>query len=163
MSYKVEAESGDPSSGKREGVSTRSRISSGYDERWTGMEAEPMVPKRLSASRAVWSARVKKGAAYMHKHFRQNICLEDVANFVGMDKSSFCRAFKKNTHMTFTQYLNHLRLEETTKLLSSSGDYVFHIARKAGFRSTRHFRRLFRKRYRVSPREYQGQHFTPAR
>ena len=130
-------------SGKQDGVGAQ-----------TGVKPPFAEPKESSARRAVWPAKVKKAVAYMDKSFAEHICLGDVADLVGMDKTSFCRLFKKETQMTFTQYLNRVRLEQAKELLLSSHFYVFQVAHRAGFSGVRYFRRAFRRRYGCSPRQY---------
>lgn len=57
--------------------------------------------------------------------------------------------------LSFTDYINNLRLAYALELLSDSGnDTIELIAEKAGFGSSRTLYRLFRERYEMSPSDY---------
>lgn len=126
-----------------------------------GEEKEGGGGKALAAGRTAWPEKVKKAVVYIEESFTQNIHLDNLAELLGMDKSSFCRLFKKETGVTFTEYLNRLRLEEARRLLLSSHFYVFEVAHRSGFSRTRYFQRLFRERYGCSPSEYRDR-FQPS-
>lgn len=54
--------------------------------------------------------RIRKVMSYVEEHYKENISLQDVSDFLGIGKEYFCRFFKKNMGISFLQYLNEVRL-----------------------------------------------------
>ena len=59
--------------------------------------------------------------------------------------------FKKQTGLSFHDYLNHRRLYRSRMLLEQSGDSILSIATRVGFNNVTYFNRLFKAYYGVSP------------
>lgn len=105
-------------------------------------------------NKAVFPRKVRRVLEYVEKNFARDIRLDDMADLVKMSKCSFCRLFKRSTSMTFSEWVNLLRLEKAKQLLLSSDSYIFQVAHRAGFRSVNYFRILFRRHFGCSAREY---------
>ncbi|MDN3205258.1 AraC family transcriptional regulator [Algoriphagus sediminis] len=73
------------------------------------------------------------------------ISLDEVANIANLSKEAFCRFFKERTRMTFTQYLNQLRVMEAKKLLENPNLGVTQIAFQVGYENVSYFHRMFKK------------------
>lgn len=73
------------------------------------------------------------------------ITFEDAYEFMAMDEAYFCRYFKKATGMSFTQYLNYIRIDNAARMLSQDPDVqVISVAFACGFGSIRHFNKTFK-------------------
>ena len=83
------------------------------------------------------------------------ITFEDAAAFMGLSKPYFSRFFKTVSGMTFSQYLNIIRLEKAIYLLNHNTRQlsITDIASCCGFDTIRHFNRVFRELTGFSPRE----------
>lgn len=83
------------------------------------------------------------------------ITFEEAADFMGLSKPYFSRFFKNVSGMTFSQYLNIIRLEKAIDLLNHNTERlsVTDIASLCGFDTIRHFNRVFRELTGFSPRE----------
>lgn len=83
------------------------------------------------------------------------ITFEEAADFMGLSKPYFSRFFKNLSGMTFSQYLNIIRLEKAIDLLNHNTERlsVTDIASRCGFDTIRHFNRVFREFTGFSPRE----------
>ncbi len=108
------------------------------------------------AGKAALSPRARRAVRYVRRNFKRDISLDHVADVVGVSKCSLCRLFKRATGLTFTQYVNLLRLEEARRLLLTSDTYIFQIAYKAGFQNINYFRILFKRSCGCSPSEYKS-------
>jgi AraC-like DNA-binding protein len=73
---------------------------------------------------------------------------------VGLSPSAFSRLFRRTTGMTFTQFLNRVRLGQAARLLQETDHVISEIAINSGFENLSNFNRRFRERYGRSPREY---------
>lgn len=82
------------------------------------------------------------------------ITFEDAAAFMGLSKPYFSRFFKTVSGMTFSQYLNIIRLEKAIDLLNHNTRRlsITDIASCCGFDTIRHFNRVFREFTGFSPR-----------
>ncbi|MBK9043181.1 MAG: hypothetical protein IPN97_08315 [Saprospiraceae bacterium] len=50
--------------------------------------------------------------------------MKEVADLIFMSESNFCKFLKKATNITFSDYLNELRVNATCKLLLCSDDNI---------------------------------------
>lgn len=72
------------------------------------------------------------------------LTFKDAANYMGLSETYFSKLFKNLSGMTFSQYLNVVRIEKAAELLSSDRPYsITEIASMCGYSSIRHFNRCF--------------------
>ncbi len=65
---------------------------------------------------------------------------------MAMDEAYFCRYFKKATGMTFSQYLNHRKIDNAVKLMKQRQNLpITDVAFACGFGSIRHFNKTFKE------------------
>lgn len=83
------------------------------------------------------------------------ITFSDAAAFMGLSEPYFSRFFRKISGMTFSRYLNTVRLEHAIAMLLENPrkHSVTEIASLCGFETIRHFNRVFRDVTGMSPRE----------
>lgn len=79
--------------------------------------------------------------------------LESAAKFTALSESYFSKFFKKMADMTFTQYLNLVRVEKAIEMIRSGGNTMTGIAISCGFGTIRNFNRVFKTITGYSPRE----------
>ena len=91
---------------------------------------------------------------WIMENFQSQIKLDDVLNLVHMSKASFSRHFAKCTGLTFSQFVNDLRVSNASKLLHSSQLSISQIAFESGFENLSNFNRIFRKRKGMTPSQY---------
>ena len=97
---------------------------------------------------------VYKSVEYVAKNFRINFSLEQMAYELGVSKYVLSRVFSKTFHCNFTTYVNGIRLNYATTMLDGTKESITNICYACGFESQRTFNRVFKERYRVTPREY---------
>ena len=88
--------------------------------------------------------RLDKIYAFIDEHYQHRIDIQEVANLSHLTKPAFCRYFKKITKLTFTQFVNHYRIDKSKKLLLS-GKNVTETCFSSGFESLSYFNRTFKK------------------
>ena len=98
---------------------------------------------------------------HIHTHFTEEVTLETLAAMANLNKSAFCRFFKKMTGKTAIAYVNDLRVGKACQLLLKNQS-VSETAYASGFNSLTHFHRCFMARKQVSPLEYK-KHFSHAK
>lgn len=95
---------------------------------------------------------------YIHKNFARSPSLEEVAAYSGYQKNYFCEIFKKKTGMTYIEYITHYKINYSKKLLKIQNKSIKEISFECGFDSSSNFIREFKKRNKMTPKEYRKLH-----
>ena len=105
------------------------------------------ISKLTSAEKRLDRIRV-----YVRCNFARKITIDDISSYVGMNRTSFCAFFKKETGRTFITALNEFRLEMAAELLRNHPELpVSTVAESVGFDSIPHFTRCFTRWKGISP------------
>ena len=99
---------------------------------------------------------VYKSVEYVAKKFREKITLDQMAYDLKVSKYVLSRLFSKTFHCNFVSYVNGIRLKYAISLLDGTNESITNICYDCGFESQRTFNRVFKERYRVTPREYRN-------
>jgi AraC-like DNA-binding protein len=99
-------------------------------------------------------ANFEKVHDFILHHFREKIKIGEVASMIGMNESAFSHYFKKRTSLSFTDYINELRLNYAANRISLSRGNIADIAFESGFHNLSNFNRLFKKWKDVTPNQW---------
>ncbi len=91
---------------------------------------------------------------YTASNYSRTITIDMIADYVGMNRSSFCTFFRKTTGQTYITYLNKFRIEKACALLRKNTKDISEICYMVGFNDVPYFSRCFRNNRGMSPREY---------
>lgn len=91
---------------------------------------------------------------FIKSNHSKNITVQYVADYFYMSSSHFQRKFKKSTGLTFTQYLQNVRIQKCCDLLKSTDISIHEIANHVGYQDMKFFHALFRKKTGVTPKQY---------
>ena len=91
---------------------------------------------------------------YIREHMDREITLEELLRLTGMSKSYFSRNFKDVTGKTFVTYLNDMRIETAKRYLTETKQPIYWIASQVGYVDEHYFRRVFRERTGVTPKQF---------
>lgn len=100
------------------------------------------------------SEKVERIDRYIATHILTKMTLEDVADYVGMNRTYFCMFFKKHYGKGFADHLNDLRVEKACSLLLQGDRAMSDIAVECGFKTVPYFNRAFKRSKGVTPGEY---------
>jgi len=116
-----------------------------------------------AAARAAADRReqIRPVLAYVDRHCRESITLEDVAEVVHVSPSRVRHVFKDVTGVGFKEYVTNVRLAEAKRLLLSTDLSVAEIARAVSYTNLHQFYRVFYRSFSMSPAEYR-RYYTPA-
>ena len=87
----------------------------------------------------------------------QPITAADVAAELGMSESRFSRFFRRATGNTFTDFVNHVRINQACQLLMNSDQYITNICYAVGFNNVANFNRRFLEIKGTTPSEFRKQ------
>lgn len=90
---------------------------------------------------------------YCACNYSRQIALDEMSRHVGMNKSAFCTFMRNNAGSSFSEYLNDMRLERAKVMLCNTDKSIAEIAMDCGFQSVTYFNRLFKRRYKCTPKE----------
>ncbi len=95
--------------------------------------------------------RINDVCKFVQDHAHLPITVEQVAQQVYLSKSAFCKFFKRIMNMTFSDYVNDIRVANACQLLSTSDLSIKEIALETGFESLTYFNRVFSKKKKCTP------------
>lgn len=96
----------------------------------------------------------KELLVYIQQHYTDKITLQDLAEHFHLSEKYISRYFKEHFYLTFSDYVNHLRLTHAKKLLESTELSVTEIALCSGFPNVSYFIRTFKTCYEKPPLKY---------
>lgn len=91
---------------------------------------------------------------YIHKHFKESIRLETLAQIEHYHPAYYSAWFKKKTGRSPQAYISDLRLKEAKHLLMSTSWSMSVISGELGFENSSSFSRWFNRCEGVSPQKY---------
>lgn len=91
---------------------------------------------------------------FMVTHYQEKITLDDAAQYVGMNSSSFCSFFKREKGISFFTALNEYRIKCSCIMLCETSMSIAEICTAVGFNDIPYFNRTFKKFKGVSPSDY---------
>jgi AraC-like DNA-binding protein len=98
--------------------------------------------------------RITKVMNFLMENYSHEIKLEEIADLVNLNKSSFCRYFRSRTHKTFSQFLNEIRIAHACKLLINNNMTISEVCYETGYNNISHFNRQFKKITSLTARDY---------
>lgn len=137
-----------------------SRIAQVYLLKWHGEGQLPFTP--LLRNRQHGDAVVRDCQEWLQARFREGNVLQRVVEHSGLPPRTLKRRFKAATGLALIDFVQNLRIEEAKRMLESRSTAVDDISVHVGYEDPSFFRRLFRRRTGLSPREYRRL-FQPVR
>lgn len=90
---------------------------------------------------------------YAKEHICDQLDMAVVANAMNLSYSYFSRIFHEETGMTFSKYMQKLRIEEAGKMLLA-GEKLVEIAAKLGYQNAANLTRAFTRELGMSPSQW---------
>jgi AraC-like DNA-binding protein len=103
--------------------------------------------------------KIRMGAVYkyIHANYDERPDVNEVASSVHLSTAAFCRYFRKQTKMTFTDFVNQYRIAQAkTHLLQNKS--VSEACYSVGFESLSYFNKLFKRITGQNPSDFKRQY-----
>lgn len=91
---------------------------------------------------------------YLDENYHQKITLESAAELFYINKHYLARLFKEQYGITFTAYLQQVRITYAKRMLRFTDKKIEEIGRECGVGELAYFGRVFKKIEGISPGEY---------
>lgn len=92
--------------------------------------------------------------AYIEEHYTEKLSLAMMSQKFHLSEKYISRYFKEHFHISFSNYVMHLRLTLARQLLEATEFPVTEIALQAGFPNISYFIRSFKDVYKTTPFRY---------
>ncbi|HEU0242317.1 MAG TPA: AraC family transcriptional regulator [Candidatus Limnocylindrales bacterium] len=123
-----------------------------------GVAATPEATRAAADRRE----RIRPVLAYVDRHCREGITLDDVAAVAHVSPSRVRHVFKDVTGVSFKEYVTQVRMTEAKRLLLGTELSVADVAGTVSYTNLHQFYKVFARSCGMSPGEYR-RYYTPAR
>jgi two-component system response regulator YesN len=85
-----------------------------------------------------------------------DISLDDVAKLICLNPTYVSEVFKKKTGENFSEYLSDYRIGIAKELLQDIRYRIIDVSAMVGYKDSKYFSRLFKKKVGVNPTDYRN-------
>ena len=122
---------------------------------------DEFMPEIRSRDPYSYADTVMRRLVMVTDYIKNNLTADDLsqaamARMAGISKDYFSRIFRSVTGMNYSKWLNMIRMERASELLTNRDMTLTEIAMSAGFQSISSFNRVFRAEKGMSPGEYRA-------
>lgn len=104
---------------------------------------------------------LEKSIEYIENNYCNNVKINDIANYIGINRSYLTHIFKKNINVSPQEFLLNYRIDKACSLLKSSDLSIKTISKSVGYCDPLTFSKIFKKVKNESPKSYRDK-FTSA-
>ena len=101
------------------------------------------------------ASTLKRILDYIDKHYDKDLKLDRLGQIFGYNSSYLGTIFKQHVNMSFTAYLDKVRIEMAKSLLEKGQYKVYEISTMVGYNSVDYFHGKFKKHVKMTPKRYQ--------
>ncbi len=95
-----------------------------------------------------------KFRSYLERHYKEDISLEDIAEYFQLTPAYFSTLVKELTGISFSKSLIMVRISKAKEMLRDTNLKIYKIAEETGYRDVKYFNRVFKKETGITPIRY---------
>lgn len=100
---------------------------------------------------------VSEAKLYIQQNYMNpDLSVDIICKHLNISSAYFSTVFKKETGLSYINYLTDLRLKNAAELLYKTEDKTYMIATKVGYTEQNYFSYVFKKKFGVSPTKYRS-------
>ncbi|MCU9612712.1 response regulator [Caldibacillus lycopersici] len=103
---------------------------------------------------------IERAKEYILQNYKQDISMEQVAEYVNLSSYYFSKMFKSESNQTFTEYLTNIRIRQAKELIGNVDYSLKEICFEVGYNDPNYFSRVFKRVTGMTPTEYRQQLFV---
>lgn len=119
----------------------------------TGLYRYRLQIETPPAERPIWLT-IDEAVDYIGLNYASELRLSDLAAQANLSERQFSRLFRRQTGMSFLDYVQSIRIDAACRLLADQHLTVKEIASSVGYQDLKFFYQLFKKKTGVTPLEY---------
>lgn len=122
------------------------------------IEASPAAssPEPMGTRAEIYVEQVKD---FIEMNYPHKFTIEDIAQFVGLNRSYLCSIFKQNVNESIQDYLVRYRMNKACEIMGNAGLSISDISRSVGYSDALLFSKMFKKVKGASPKHYRAENF----
>ena len=97
---------------------------------------------------------VREAVNFMELNYMEDITMEDVADYCGLNRSYLGRLFRESMNQTPQHFLMYYRMKQAAELLKLTDKPISEIGKACGYGNQLHFSRAFKNIFGISPNFY---------
>lgn len=101
--------------------------------------------------------RAKKVIDYVEEHLTEDVSLATVSKAMFMSKSTLSHFFKDVIGVSYSYYIDTIRLNRSTQMLLTTQTSILEIALSCGYNNDQSMYRAYQKRLNMTPNQYRKQ------
>jgi two-component system response regulator YesN len=106
--------------------------------------------KRLAHNQKIYERILE----YITRNYASDLCLDRVAEAVGLSSSYLSWIFKEISGANFVDFINKFRIEKAKELLTESGMNISDVAIRVGYSNSNTFIKVFKKYEGITPGQF---------
>lgn len=101
-----------------------------------------------------YSDTIQKVVSIIHKQSGEDLSLKTIAEELHLSVVYLGQLFKKETDLSFNQYLNQVRIKKAQEMLLETQQTINEISEAVGYNNTNYFSKMFKKLNGLTPKEF---------
>lgn len=97
---------------------------------------------------------IKTAISYIDDHSSHDISVQDIADFLGLDRTYLYRLFVREMGVSPSKYITQVRLKRAVSLMENPQLSIDEIANSSGFYDLSHFSKKFYEKMGMTPGKY---------
>lgn len=93
---------------------------------------------------------------YIQEHYMEDLSVMRIAEHVNKTPNYFSHLFKKEYGISFSEYVNKVRIQQAKRQLINTDQMIYEIAEQVGYKDYKHFTQVFKKFEDCTPTEYRN-------
>ncbi len=94
----------------------------------------------------------------VNKHYTEPLSLKDIASKYNYSSAHVSNLFKRETGITFSEYLQSIRIQESCRLLANTNKSVAEVVTLVGYSDVKFFNKIFKRITGMTPRQFKQTH-----
>lgn len=115
-----------------------------------------MVRKCGANTTEVSKTPVQRAIYYIYENFREELTLSSLAKELSISQNHLGMLIKRETGLSFNEYLNSVRLKYACDLLKTTELSVKEVAFSSGYGSVEYFLFIFKQKLKTTPSKYRN-------
>lgn len=103
---------------------------------------------------------VNHAISYIQNHYSMPVTIEEISDYVGINRSYLSTLFKEYTGLSPLKYLQNFRITRAEHMLRVTDLPIESIALSCGYQSAEAFHKVFKKVENMSPKQFRELHRT---